>query len=40
MPKPKSKYSYCSVCKDDYHDYLEVIQNIFSIFNPNLTKPA
>ena len=38
IPKPKSKYSYCSVCKVDYNDYCEVSSPLFSIFKLKNTK--
>lgn len=38
LPKPKSKYSYCSVCKADYEDYLKVFSVLHSIFGQTPTK--
>ena len=40
IPKPRSKYSYCSVCKADYDDYIEVSFFWFSIFRPASTRPS
>lgn len=29
MPKPKTKQSYCNVCRANYEDYLEVFVELF-----------
>ena len=40
IPKPRSKYSYCSICKVDYDDYLEVPSFLFSTFKRISTGPT
>jgi len=38
VPKPRSKNHYCSVCRQNYGDYLEVKVAAFSIFRVQCTR--